>query len=934
MNGSEPPAEGSAWGLSTPGAAPEEGPLATPEAVRYHTTGRLGAGGMGVVDAVHDQRLDRAVARKRPAPGLAPGLGEVLLAHEARVTARLDHPNIVPVHDAGVGPDGQPYVTLRLLPGRTLDALLDDPQRPPLPRRVRHVLDAARGVAHAHDRGVVHADLKPANLLVGEHGETWVADWGLAHELDGHGPPVAAGAGTPPFRAPEVEAGAAPRPPSDVYALGRVLDRVAGGEADEELLAIVHRATAPSPRDRYASAGDLAEDLEAWLDGRRVSAHVYSPWALLRRLVHAWRGRLIVAGVVVTLLAAALASGARRTALERDRAREAERALARTAAALWADRAAQALAQGEDRAAREAAEAALALHPAPGALGVLAALGPEPVRGPLVPLPGCTRVARLDADGALCGDGTTLLRLDDAGEVLARWPVAATDAVPVAGDAVVALVAGRPVRLRPDRETVEHLASPGLAEEGLVASPEGLLSTRMVVSAPGAWGADLVTPCPPRDTLDAIASTAEGGWWGVCSGGDLVRGSRTGAAPVRGHGAGLADTMALVAVPGAGTLVAGRLAGDVVLLGIDGQELARLDAGVGAIRHLAVAGDGETAAVVGFDGRVRLVRPRDGAWLASPGVPGARQAAWRDDHRLLLLTPDGLVHVPDALGAPLTRLVLPDGLSAAARSDDGTLAAVASGGDVLVLDPTAGRVRVRFPQVHTRTIKGLAFDGTRVVSGAVDDEGALAWLGPAAGEVDRLAQVQRLRRVVRTQAGHLLAASWMEALIRLPSGTQEPARLPLARPVADLVVPRAAPGAWALDEDGRVLRVAEDGVVTAVLQVDTAARLAVAADGGRVALVTPVGVQVWQTAPPTLLATHGVADVTALGLDAHGDTLALGHLDGTVAVWQVGEHAPRWTARGHRARVGALLLGEDGALLTAGWDGLLRRWSAEGVPPS
>ncbi|MCP4916189.1 MAG: hypothetical protein GY913_04645 [Proteobacteria bacterium] len=116
---------------------------------------------MGEVELRFDERLGRPVALKvanSPA-------GETALVREARLTARLDHPGIVPIHDAGRLPDGRAYYTMPVLPGHTLAEATDDATR------VRHVLDASRAVAHAHAHGVLHWDLKPENLLVGAQGE-------------------------------------------------------------------------------------------------------------------------------------------------------------------------------------------------------------------------------------------------------------------------------------------------------------------------------------------------------------------------------------------------------------------------------------------------------------------------------------------------------------------------------------------------------------------------------------------------------------------------------------------------------------------------------------------------------------------------------------------------------------------------------------------
>ncbi|MCB9739153.1 MAG: protein kinase [Deltaproteobacteria bacterium] len=366
---------------ATPAAASgDAGPFAVPEAERYERGGELGRGGMGVVVAALDRRLGRIVARKQVRASEADFSSRRRLAREAAITARLDHPGIVPVFDAGVDAQGEPYYTMRLVAGRTLaDAVTEATglgSRLPLLRRL---LAAVEAVAYAHDKGVVHRDLKPANILLGAFGETQVVDWGLARWLDpsdddalsdhGEGPGdsasdsadaatagltrVGAIIGTPGYLSPECARGAPATPQSDVYSLGislceilagrplhadstpeQVLAATAAGEAPDlaaveavvpaELLAIAKRAAAPLAADRYPDAGALAHDLEAFLDGRVVGAYRYSTWDQVRRLARAWRAPLLVGGVAFGILVVSLSVAFRRTAAERDRAVEAE----------------------------------------------------------------------------------------------------------------------------------------------------------------------------------------------------------------------------------------------------------------------------------------------------------------------------------------------------------------------------------------------------------------------------------------------------------------------------------------------------------------------------------------------------------------------------------------------------------------------------------
>jgi serine/threonine protein kinase len=237
---------------------------------RYINLRRVGSGGMGTVFVADDTLLNRKVAIKVVASDAATA--------EARTVASLEHPGIVPVHDLGTLEDGRMWYAMKFVDGQTLTEVAQSASLPRLLTIVRQTCDA---VAFAHARGVVHRDLKPQNIMVGSFGETLVMDWGVARMITDD----AEGAGTPGYSAPEQLAGAKPDPRADVYALGRVLAFVLqpNHAVSRALEAIVAKASALNPADRYPDAAALAGDLARWLDGLAVEAHRETPIELATR---------------------------------------------------------------------------------------------------------------------------------------------------------------------------------------------------------------------------------------------------------------------------------------------------------------------------------------------------------------------------------------------------------------------------------------------------------------------------------------------------------------------------------------------------------------------------------------------------------------------------------------------------------------------------
>ena len=336
----------------------QNAPPAMPPA-RYQLGSEIARGGMGrVVDAT-DTRLGRAVAFKEALTSDADSLQR--FEREIRITARLEHPSIVPVHDAGDSASGAPFYVMRKVSGQPLERLVAAAET--LGQRlalIPHIVDSAQAIAHAHGRGIVHRDIKPSNILVGDLGETVVIDWGLAKEIDEPDEPVGrplvdltdtlktrAGIvyGTPGFMAPEQLRGAPVDERCDVYALGATLYHLLSRKpphhaktADEmmkaavaspptpirelvdgvppDLSTIVDKALAHDPTVRYQNARALAEDLQRFLTGQLVASHHYSPLEKLVRLVRKNRGVSAAVLALIVIGAAAVV----RIVIERNRA--------------------------------------------------------------------------------------------------------------------------------------------------------------------------------------------------------------------------------------------------------------------------------------------------------------------------------------------------------------------------------------------------------------------------------------------------------------------------------------------------------------------------------------------------------------------------------------------------------------------------------------
>ncbi|MFT4625679.1 MAG: WD40 repeat protein [Myxococcota bacterium] len=987
-------------------AVPPSGPVQLPpmgathpfdlnDRERYVDGAELGVGGMGRVVSVHDGRLRRDVARKVVLPGLGRD-AEARLAREAWVVAQLEHPGIVPVYDAGRAPDGTLFYTMRVIRGRSLRQRLVDADPDARQRLLVHVKDAAHAIGYAHTLGVVHRDLKPDNVLIGEFGETQVVDWGLARTIgeddwvergvpDEHRAHTVRGTvlGTPAYMSPEQATGAGADPRSDVWSMGVVLFEVLtghppfGGDSAPEVLTAVHSATVPDvpeapaaldailrralerdPAQRYPTCRELADDLERFYAGKAVLAHRMSPRERAMLALRPWRLPIAAAAAALLTVAVVGSVGWSQTRAERDRARHAELEATR-AATESAHHLAQALI-GQAEVAQRAwarpegevlAAHALRLSDSPESRGMVAAfaLGPRPTLVSRVARPP-GRVLAVDPTGDL------LLIAED--DTVSLWSVSTRS------NRWSRLLGGREAVLLPETRMV--VVSRGIfpdlvwldLDTGKRRDGPRVTAAKYNLVGAGPWLVNYLGQTVERIDTRTLEITR----FDACPGVELsgahvwpdgrvlvgcTDGSVTefGAAGKPGLTIPSAAPIAPIAIHAlsSDSVVFGAIRGQLQRVHTTAQRRDPVFHGLGGlVRDLAVQptvdGKSPLVAVAGERGGVQIWDPEEASVVARLPVEGAGSVRFDGDILVTIGATVSRWRLADGIGP--SRLESPHGITALAVSPSGDAIAAAHGeGTVRVHELPSGRERfaVRW---QDRVVKDVAWspDGSRLIAAGMGEMSTVTLDAHTGAELGRTEQVGHYRRLGLFADGRGWGVGWLDGpnIWTTPGG-----QVSAAYQVPDTRFGEAESNAAGtvvalLDEEGAPYRWRMGEEVQRIARTVDAHAIDAFGNGDDVVLAGEWGV--------ARLGDDGERWRTAL--DDLPLDVAVGPNDRLVGVSTFGgglrlldatTGALLATMRGHQERAQAVAFDPQGRwVATAGWDGDIVLWGlgALTAPPA
>jgi len=958
--------------------------FALPDAQRYEARQLLGIGGMGRVVAVVDQRLDREIAMKSPNPETrAQSRLDVALAREALITARIDHPGVVPIYDAGVGPDGRLFYTMAIVRGLSLAEALSVPARPEeLRRLLRRLLEAVEAVAAAHRVGIVHSDLKPANIMLGEGGGTRVLDWGLAR-LATDGSLNGAVVGTPQYMSPEQALGRDFDMRADVWSLGAILYEVCTarpvrdlGSASEvlararvqssvapmntldasipsELSAIVAQALALRPEDRYPDAGALAVDLASYLDGRRVGAYEYSARELLFRLVRAWRVPLMITAAALVVLSILLVIGFDRLSAEatrsataaaralraEGRAKDALETAARDLATSLSSQASLKAERGARPEAELLAAHALAYRESPLMRGVVGAwsVTPSPRLVARQSLPACLGVSfDPSSGGLLCRESEALSAwsFDESGLAF-RWRRGRAAVTSAEAEGFVLAFESSSYFVVLDAESGELLDTVQTPCERQLSIVSGVVFTTNT----GCFSAYALEdrrplavsyPCVGYGILGGFAASNDAQRWAaVCQSGVLIQG-RVGAQSDDWESVPTTlgeDIVMSLAFVSSERLVAGTGSGRVVLLDArTGATLGNLDTGLSKVIDLAIDDRTGVFAARSINGDIAFVEPLAG--LVRPRLPAlsARDFAFGKS-RLYVGGEDVRAYAYEP--GPLNELTLGAGVTTVMFSPDGE-ELVTTTGEWLEVRRLSDGALVRRSRLESGFIKSGTFspDGSLFFIATANLKPSDYWVSRVWDtngwmELTPTSTLYHARRIAALDDGPVLTTPYAGGIRAFWPWEGSPSIhiVETQGRFADLATSPSGRFAVALGEDGAVIRVTAPGPMTEQVAHSPKSLAAAIADDGNLIVTAGDGSVRWWDAERGLLVHEVVVKGGYFGDVAISPDMRLaaaGGRDGTVYVWS--NRSGRLLARFavHRERVSTLAFSPDSRRLVSG----------------